>query len=131
MMPHLWPAQCLGPSTWLPAPSSQVGRTHPEWLCEMSWKWRTHGPLPPSPTVTGCPCLLQRQWPAWAPSGPASPAGQVLAAIILSPQGPEGHASPAALPEPWAQAHFLDFPGLYQAAATLERQGSTSPEESL
>lgn len=24
MMPHLWPAQCLGPSTWLPAPSAQL-----------------------------------------------------------------------------------------------------------
>lgn len=74
--------------------------------------------LPPYPTATGCPFSRQSQGPARAPVGPASPAGQVVAAIILSPQGPEGHTGTRALTTPWAQTHLLDLSGLYQAAAT-------------
>ena len=125
MTPHMWPAQC-------PAPSFQIGRMHPKWLCETELETAHQLASSAFPCCHRLPLLTAETGPAWAPRGPASPAGHVLAAIILSPQGPEGHTGPAALLRPWAQAHLLlDFSSLFQAAGTLERQGSASPEESM
>lgn len=85
-----------------------------EWLFETELAVPTSWPFPPS-ALSHCHRLPLGPAEAEAGSGsvgPPLPVGQLVTAIIPSPQGLEGHTATTALTRRWAHTHLLDLSSL-------------------